>query len=98
MADVGDIAAAYVLTRRESTAPDAISKIVEAHAVGAADYEPGLADLGEHALAEIRFTVLREYECGHDRRGARAVSDDLIECVLDALVAYCEDHVLDRLW
>jgi hypothetical protein len=43
------------------------------------------------------FAVAVDHERGHDRRGARAVRDHVVERRLDPRVRDREDHVLDRL-
>ena len=60
MADVGDVAAARGARACWKPQPQMPSReVVEAHAVRAADHEPGGADLREHALAQRRLAVVR---------------------------------------
>ena len=83
--------------RLEAAGPDAVAKIVEAHAVGAADEQAVLADARRDALAQRGHAIVLEHERRHERRGAGAMRDGFVERRLDARIADREDHVLDAL-
>ena len=60
MADERDVAAAAMRARLEAAGPDAVAKVVETHAVCAADEHIVLADACRYALAQCGHLVVLE--------------------------------------
>ena len=92
MTDQGDVATPHVVIARvEAAYPDAVVGVVEAHAVGAAQQQTGLADARLDALCQAR--VVGREQLRHDGRRPTAVVDRGFEGCFHVRVTDAEDHV-----
>ncbi len=97
MADQRDVAAGRMRPGLEAADPDAIDDVVVAHAVAAADEQPGLAHAPADALAQRRLAIIGQHQRRVDRHRPHTGIDRIVERGLDAAVVDGEDDVLDRL-
>ncbi len=96
MADQRHVASTDVVVPGVPAAdPDAVTKIVESHAVGAADDQAGGGNFLRHPLAQQGFCITREYQIGHHGGGFCAVGDDVVQCSLDVGVTHRKYDVVD---